>query len=376
MTDASPRQSLASIARALGVSTATVSNAFNKPERVSDELRARVLDHARKVGYVGPDPAARHLRRGRSDVVGLVFSDNLEFAFQDQASLGFLAGLSAACGASGRNLLMLAAGPPTASTGASIWRSPVSTAAMDGLIVYSVPQSDPHLLAALARALPVVVVDQPRNHPGVDWVGLDDRAATREIGRHVAGLGHRRIGVVCTRLGTTRYNGPVTVARRTSATYDVQHERMDGLLEGLAESGIAMNDVAIEERFHASRDSGAAALDALLERQPGITAVCCLADVLALGVLDAATRRGLRIPQDLTVTGFDDIGEAERAGLTTIQQPLELKGHQAGRLLLERLAHGERPGLPGQRSLHQARRVLLPTVMQVRRSSAVPASRS
>ena len=78
MTDASPRQSLASIARALGVSTATVSNAFNKPERVSDELRARVLDHARKVGYVGPDPAARHLRRGRSDVVGLVFSDNLE----------------------------------------------------------------------------------------------------------------------------------------------------------------------------------------------------------------------------------------------------------------------------------------------------------
>ena len=173
MTDASPRQSLASIARALGVSTATVSNAFNKPERVSDELRARVLDHARKVGYVGPDPAARHLRRGRSDVVGLVFSDNLEFAFQDQASLGFLAGLSAACGASGRNLLMLAAGPPTASTGASIWRSPVSTAAMDGLIVYSVPQSDPHLLAALARALPVVVVDQPRNHPGVDWVGLD-----------------------------------------------------------------------------------------------------------------------------------------------------------------------------------------------------------
>ncbi|MFZ0530058.1 MAG: LacI family DNA-binding transcriptional regulator [Propionicimonas sp.] len=363
------RQSLASVARALGVSTATVSNAFNRPDRVSAELRTRVLEHSRAVGYTGPDPAARHLRRGRSDVIGLVFTDDLPFAFEDQAAVGFLAGVAGACGASGRNLLMLAAGPPTASPAGSS-SSSVTTAAVDGLIVYSVPDTDPHLAAAVERGLPVVVVDQPRDHPQADWVGLDDRSAARDLARYVAGLGHRRIAVVCTRLGATRYNGAVPADRRRAATYAVQRERLAGLFEGFAAAGIGEDDIVVEERFLASRPAGADALDAVLARRPDLTAVCCLADVLALGVLEAAERHGRRVPDDLTVTGFDDIPEAAHAGLTTVQQPLALKGREAGRLLLERLAEGEHPGSgPGTGAGQRPRRVVLPTVLQGRRSS-------
>ena len=144
--------------------------------------------------------------------------------------------------------------------------------------------------------------------------------------------------MICNRLGTTRYNGPASQERRRSATYAVQRERLAGLFEGFAEVGIGEGDVEVDERFVASRASGGEGLDAILSRRPDVTAICCLADVLALGVLDAAGRRGLRVAQDLTVTGFDDIPESAGAGLTTVHQPLGLKGREAGRLLLERLA--------------------------------------
>jgi DNA-binding LacI/PurR family transcriptional regulator len=355
------------VAADLGVSTATVSNAFNRPERVSDELRARVLGHARAVGYAGPDPAARQLRRGRSDVVGLVFTDDLAFAIDDPASVGFLSGVAEVCGAAGRNLLLLAGGPPT-----DVLRSsPVSSAAIDALIVYSVPDSDRHLRAGVERGVPVVVVDQPREQPTVDWVGLDDRAAARDLAGHVAGLGHRRIGIICTRLAENRYNGPVSAERRAVATYAVQRERLAGFFEGLLAAGVDEESVTVEERFLDSRDSGAEALAALLLRRPDVTAVCCLADVLALGVMDAAQQRGLRVPADLTVTGFDDIPEAQRVGLTTVQQPLARKGREAARLVLERLAAADQPGRGDRRQ----RRVVLPTVIQIRTSSG-PANRA
>ena len=132
-------------------------------------------------------------------------------------------------------------------------------------------------------------------------------------------------------------------------------------------------DVEVDERFVASRASGGEGLDAILSRRPDVTAICCLADVLALGVLDAAGRRGLRVAQDLTVTGFDDIPESAGAGLTTVHQPLGLKGREAGRLLLERLAEAA----PGRAvSGRHPRRVLLPAIIQVRRSSGPVTERS
>ena len=160
-----PRASLATVAEKAGVSTATVSNAFNRPELVSAELRTRVLAEALRQNYLGPDPAARQLSRGRTDTLGLLFTGELADAFTDPAAVAFIQGLATSCQSAGLNMLLIS----TQSTGDR--NSAVGNAVVDGFVVYSVPADDPHLRRILDRHLPTVVVDSPPGLPGVDWVG-------------------------------------------------------------------------------------------------------------------------------------------------------------------------------------------------------------
>ena len=101
---------LASLAAELGVSRTTVSNAYNRPDQLSPELRRRVLDTARRLGYPGPDPVARSLRTRKAGAVGLLLTENLSYAFRDPAAIGFLEGLALACEDAGTGLLLVPAG--------------------------------------------------------------------------------------------------------------------------------------------------------------------------------------------------------------------------------------------------------------------------
>lgn len=350
-TPGAPPPTLTSIARSLGLSPATISNVYNHPERVSDDVRERVLATAEAVGYAGPDAAARRFRRGKSETIGVVFTDEMPFALADPASVALLAGLSTTLQEARLNLLLLPTGPPVGASRVSN----VMGAVVDGFVFYSVPEGDPHLDAALRRRLPTVVVDEPRDGLTADWVGLDDRAAAAELGQHLAHLGHRKVGVITSRLGRARYNGPADEDRWTQAVYSVQRNRIAGLRDGLG--GVPL---VVEERFENAVESGAAALQALRQRHPDLTTICCFGDVLAIGALDAARRQGLSVPGDLTITGFDDIPEAGRVGLTTVSQPLVEKGRIAGEMLLSH-ALAEAP-----------RRRFLPTSLEVRATSGPP----
>lgn len=352
MTTTPKRPTLTSIARALGLSPATVSNVYNHPERVSDTVQERVLHAADAAGYAGPDAAARRFRRGASDTIGVVFTDEMPFALADPASVALLAGLSTRLQEARLNMLLLPAGPPLDESRVSN----VMSAVVDGFIFYSVPEGDPHLAAALRRRLPTVVVDEPRDRIEADWVGLDDGAAAADLGGHLARLGHRSIGVITSRLGRTRYNGPADDQRWMEAVYSVQRNRIAGLTQGLGDRV----ELVVEERFENTVEAGADALQSLLTRHPHVTAVCCFGDVLAIGALDAARRRGLSVPGDLTITGFDDIPEAGRTGLTTVRQPLAEKGRAAGELLLSHTP-GDAP-----------RKRFLPTSLEVRTTSGPP----
>ena len=169
-------------------------------------------------------------------------------------------------------------------------------------------------------------------------------------------LGHRRIGVI---IGTGRdYSGRTDVATIDNEPASVHRNRMLGLRDALAEVGI--DDLPIEVRPENSVDAGAEALHALLDRRPDLTAVCALMDLLALGALRAASDRGLSVPGQLTVTGYDDIPEAAVAGLTTVSQPLIDKGRIAGELYLSHR--------PGDAPRHR----ILPTHVQVRATSGPP----
>jgi DNA-binding LacI/PurR family transcriptional regulator len=347
---------MAALAAELGVSRTTVSNAYNRPDQLSPELRERVLDAARRLGYPGPDPVARSLRTRQAGAVGLLLTEALSYAFQDPAAIRFLEGLAMACGDAGRGLLLVPASPDAdgGKPAATVHR-----AAVDGFVVYSVPDDDPSLAAVLQRPLPIVVCDQPHIE-GIDHVGIDDRAAMRDLGGYLIGLGHRRIGVVCMRLGRDRHDGFADVQRQQSARFHVQRERLAGLSDAFGAALLDWNVVPVAERLDHTIRSGASATSELLDSDSTLTAIVCTSDILALGALREIRRRGRRVPEDLTVTGFDGVLEAERAGLTTVAQPVLEKGRAAGRLLLDR-------------SQPTGRTVMLPTELVVRATSGPPA---
>jgi DNA-binding LacI/PurR family transcriptional regulator len=322
---------LASLAAELKVSRTTVSNAYNRPDQLSPELRERVLAAAKRLGYPGPDPVARSLRTRKAGAVGLLLTEALNYAFRDPAAVDFLAGLAEACDRAGQGLLLVPAGRGRDAVRAA---AVVQQAGVDGFVVYSVADDDPYLAAVLKRQLPVVVADQPTGIAGVSRVGIDDRGAMRQVAERVFALGHREVGVLCMRLGRERSDGIVSADRLASPHFHVQRERIYGVYDAAKAFGIASSALTIVERFEHSIDDGRAAAAQALAANPRNTALICTSDVLALGVLAHARELGIDVPRQLSVTGFDGVAEAERLGLTTVRQAADEKGRRAGALLL------------------------------------------
>jgi DNA-binding LacI/PurR family transcriptional regulator len=233
----------------------------------------------------------------------------------------------------------------------------VRNAAVDGFIVYSTPPETPVVLAAFARRLPTVIVDSPATE-GVDFVTIDDRAAAATAVRHLLELGHRRLGVMVLPLAAHGAVGPVGVERQEAATSSWGKARLDGCAQAIAEAGLDWAQVPIEECAASSVEAGRAGAHALLDRAPATTAIFAFSDPLALGARFAAHDRGLMVPGDLSIVGFDDTAPAAQ-GLTTVHQPHYDKGRVGTELLVGALA--ERPTSP--------RREVLPTHLVVREST-------
>lgn len=327
------RGTLASLAAELGVSRTTVSNAYNHPDQLSEGLREKILKAAAARGYPGPDPTARSLRTRRIGSIGVLMTEHLAYAFQDHASVDFLAGLAESSYGTQNMLTLVPVGPgedepDTAST-------LINRAVVDGFVVYSVAQDDPNLLAVQNSGLPVVLCDQPANVPDIAYVGIDDAAAIVPAAQALIDAGHRRIGIIGKRLTRLRHDGPVTEADLASASLHVQRDRIYGALDVFADAGIDKASVPIVVRHHNDHATAVDAARELLSTHPELTAVLCTTDSMAFGVLAYAQQRGWSIPEELSVTGFDGVDVALERGLTTIIQPNKAKGAEAGRLLGE-----------------------------------------
>jgi DNA-binding LacI/PurR family transcriptional regulator len=324
------RATLASLAAELRVSRTTVSNAYNRPDQLSADLRERVLATAQRLGYPGPDPVARSLRTRKAGAVGLVITEPLTYAFSDPAALDFGAGLAQSCEEIGQGLMLVAVGPRRSLADGT---ASVLAAGVDGLVVYSAALDDPYLEVVLRRRLPVVVVDQPKDVPGASQVGIDDWAAMRKLGEYVLGLGHREIGLLTMRLRRDRRQGLVDPERLRSSTFQVQSERIAGVRDAMAAAGVDPDSLTVVESFEHTPTSGGVAARVALDANPRITALMCTADVLALSTMDYLRGRGIYVPGQMTVTGFDGVPEAVSRGLTTVAQPSLQKGRRAGALL-------------------------------------------
>lgn len=351
----SRRATLQTIADVLGVSRSTVSNAYNRPDQLAPDLRERILAVAQDLGYMGPDPAARRLRTGRSGVIGLLFTEALSYAFTDPAAVGFLEGLAREAEAGGTALLLVPS-PPGADAAHA-----VREAVVDGLCIYSMADDQPSVRAALERGLPTVIVEEP-DLDGQAFVGIDDRRATRAVAEHVLALGHRRVAVLTDRLRPDGYEGRVDPAREAAATFHIGRQRLTGYRDAVSAAGLDWAAVPKHEGPN-DREAGERLARAALSVDPRPTALLAATDQLALGALRAAAGLGIDVPGELSVTGFDDAPPAGPADLTTLRQPLREKGEQAARLLAE-LAAGGSP-----------RRVMLPVELVVRGSTGqVPGS--
>jgi len=325
---------LADVAARAGVSRSTASLAFSGAGPVAEATRQRVLAAAAALKYAGPDPLARSLRQGRSGVVGVAIGDRLLDAFRDPVAVALLDGMSEELTALGSALLLLpgdarrTARPPGLLAGLPL----------DALVCAGCDDQFPLIPVALARGIPMVAVEGPR-HPDLPIVDIDHRGGTRQAAEHLVALGHREVAVVSLPLTADPRRGPAGADRLASTTFALCRERLAAVAEVLGP------EVPVIETAANLVEEGETAATTLLDRHPRPTAVLTQSDLLAIGVIRAATKAGLRVPEDLSVVGFDGIDSAGWLGaeqLTTVVQPMQEKGHVAGRMVADLLA-GRRP---------------------------------
>jgi len=352
------RVTLQTIADRVGVSRMTVSNAFSRPDQLSPTLRDKILAVADELGYVGPDPAARALARGTTGAVGVLLTESLRDAFTDEVATTFLAAIADELAPTGLGLTLL-----TATTSGTV--IPARDVAMDGALVYSCDPESTAVDWLLRRRIPLVFVDQiPAD--GVPSVNIDDRQGARAAAQHLVDLGHRRIGIVTS--GVRGAHGRLTADAEVIDGY-VSVQRMAGWHDALRPAGIAP---AIVRLPHGRPESGSEGARLLLTSPGGEltpdrpTAVLCFSDALAQGVIEAAHDLGLRVPEDLSVVGFDDspLAARLRPALTTVRQDVQAKGRAAAASLTQAIDDA-RTGTPPP-----AEHIYLPADLIIRASTA------
>ena len=331
-TSAPRRATLSDVAREAGVSTSTASVVFSGKTKVSDATRDRVLEAAAALGYSGPDPMAASLRRGRSGIVAVVLEGQLRAAFLDPVTIPMMDGLTDGIASLGAGVLLLRDDPADDEVSA-LTTAPVDAAVLIGCSVRTRESLD----VLRSRGLPIVVIEGDAGE-NVPRIALDNREAAAEVARHVQLLGHTEVVAVTLATDSRRERGLISADRLAGATVDVTIDRLAGVRDVYPEAP-AVSAAA------SSIDEGVIAGRALLGDHASMpTAVLAQSDLLAAGVIRAAEELGLRVPEDLSVAGFDGIrvdGIGEHV-LTTMVQPAMEKGRAAGEQVA-RMLRGE-PG--------------------------------
>ncbi|MDX2376266.1 substrate-binding domain-containing protein [Microbacterium sp. LRZ72] len=333
---ATGRPTIADVAREAGVSPSTASVVFSGKAPVADATRRRVRAASDRLGYTGPDPRAASLRRGRSGVVGVVFEERLGAAFLDPVKTLMMDGLAEGVAPLGAGLLLLRDEVPASTSEPAPPAEPalsLETALVDAVVLVG---ASGRLAASLeilrARGIPVVVIEGDAG-AGIPRIDLDNLDAQRQAAEHLRRLGHEHVAIVTLPWSGRRRRGLVAASREDDPSIDVTRERLRGARE-------VYPDATVFETAASLIDEGWEAGAALLRAVNPPTAVIAQSDLLAAGVIRAAEECGLRVPQDLSVTGFDGIALDGFAPyeLTTLAQPAAAKGRAAADAVVRMLS--------------------------------------
>jgi DNA-binding LacI/PurR family transcriptional regulator len=338
VTSVNSLPTLDEVARVAGVSRATASRAINGGSRVSASARERVDEAVRSLGYV-PNPAARSLVTRRTDSVAVIVPEPDDRIFSDPFFARTLRGVDRMLAANDLQLVLLLATP--GAEGARTLRY-LSHRHVDGAVVASHHRNDGLADHLVSIGLPCVFVGRPWGGDRVTYVDVDNVAGGREATKLLVDRG-------CTRIGTIAGPSDMTAAV----------DRLHGWHEAMGAADLPTEAVAIGDFTEAG---GEEAARELLDRHPDLDGIAVASDLMAAGALRVLAEAGRRVPDDVAVVGYDDLGVAERTSppLTTVRQPIVEMAERATRLLLEQMDGGAPAG---------AMRVIIPPVV-VRRETA------
>jgi DNA-binding LacI/PurR family transcriptional regulator len=348
------RPRIADVALEAGVSKAAVSFAFNSPERLNPETAERIRTVATEMGY-RPHPVARMLSARRTSTLGVLTPQALSEVFANPFFSLFAEGVATVTEAQGFGILLIS--PLRGSLAGALNRATV-----DGVVALGLDESHPEVEAIRRANLPMVLVDAPA-WPEHGAVEIDDEGGAGAAAEYIVSLGHREILVV-------GVEGPIAGARE--APDGVMARRLRGYRGALEAHGLTLGPGSVVVG-PATFEGGEAAFLRAWEDGLRPTAALVMSDAMAIGVLQAARHLRLRVPEDLSVCGFDDLplGRFSDPPLTTVHQPVRRKGEEAARLLLDELA-GTASGAAEHRLL---RTRLVVRASTARPSSGTPASR-
>lgn len=306
------------MARRAGVSLGTVSNALNRPHVVSPDTLERVRRTINELGYVRNE-SARQLRAGRSRTIGLVVLDVGNPFFIDVAR-----GVEDAANAAGLAVILCNSDASTAKE--DNYLDLLEQLRVRGVLITPVDTVGPRLAAVRQRGTPVVLLDRHAPNKNQSSVWVDDVLGGELAVDHLIETGHKRIAFV---------GGAVKVKQ--------VEDRLKGAQRAIRRSGKVDVEFGVHVAPSLNTVGGIAAARQLLAMRPRPTAVFCVNDLIALGVLQVALEMGLRIPHDVAIVGYDDIEYAAAVShpLSSVRQPRRLIGQTAAKLLMDEAEAGE-----------------------------------
>ena len=314
------KATIAVVAAEAGVSTATVSRVLTGSKTVSAETSRRVLAAAEKLRYSG-NSIAKALRQNATGNIGMLVP-----SISNPFFTSLVEQVEHHLAQAGLNLFLCDSRNDVATEATRLIS--LTQGSVDGILVSpcDATLSRPALERA-TRIVPIVQIDRRVADLGTDWVGLDDAHAMRIIAEHLAGRGVRTVAFVTSIMGS-------------SSALD----RLESTRRACTELGLDMpDDLVLDGDF--SLEWGAQAADKLLDSGRALPdAIICSDDLIALGLSGGLAKRGVRVPQDVLITGFDDIEYASlnTPSLTTLRQPLTQIAAEAVRLLRENIANTDR----------------------------------
>lgn len=312
------------IAKQAGVSVTTVSRALNGYSDVNEDTRKKIMDMAKKLNY-SPNSLARSLVMKKSRTIGLLVSGFIRENVKDNFMLEVMAGVNDFTSNTDYDIVLF-------NTNSSKQREKTYTQLckerqVDGVIIQGIRMDDPYLEEVIVGEIPCVLVDIPRIGLNAGYVSTDNIAGAKEAGHYLVDLGHTNIGMI---------NGHDFAF--------VSQERLTGFTQAMDERNVTLSQNYIENGEFSEEGGGLAALR-LIENDASITAIFCSSDLMAIGAMSMLKSKGIRIPEDISIIGYDNIllSKYVQPNLTTISQDIYALGFEAARMLIDMLDHQGSP---------------------------------